>query len=153
MAAARRVAEELGGTSGFEVPRWAVLQDGLRPPLREADHHQPGGTRVGWQHEAASRVERQFCTEVLLPHMSSAAKGNVEVSERTSRRRAVFHCTIVTVDLHRACPLQSAPVAPPVSSFTPDCSQLSVWPSPRRFWPPPDSLLTVGGVGPERVCS
>ena len=58
----------MGGT---EVPWWVALQEGLCPPLREPEHHEPGGTRAGWQHEAASRVERQFRTEVLLPQMSA----------------------------------------------------------------------------------
>ena len=71
LAAARRAADELDGTSEFEVHRWGALQEGLRPPLREPEHHKPGGTRAGWQHEAASRVDRQFRTDVLLPQMSA----------------------------------------------------------------------------------
>ena len=77
LAAARRAADELDGTSGFEVPRWAALQEGLRPPPREPEHHEPGGTRAGWQHEAASRVERQFRTEVLLPQMSAQQRAKL----------------------------------------------------------------------------
>ena len=38
LAAARRAAEELDWTSGFEVPRWAALQEGLRPPPRARRH-------------------------------------------------------------------------------------------------------------------
>ena len=148
LAAARRAADELDGTSGFKVPRWAALQEGLRPPPREPEHHEPGGTRAGWQHEAASRVE-QFRTEVLFPQMS--AQQRAMLRSQSGPVAGVPFSTAPSSPLTRTEPALFAPAALPVSSFTLDRSQLSVWPSPPHFWPPPDSLLTVRGVGPARV--
>ena len=47
------------GVEGFEPPTWDALANDLRPPTHDADEYEPGAKR-GWQHEAASRVERQF---------------------------------------------------------------------------------------------
>ena len=57
--AASRAARELTGVAGFEPPTWDALANGLRPPTHDADEFEPGA-KHGWQHEAASRVERQF---------------------------------------------------------------------------------------------
>ena len=57
--AASRAARELTGVEGFEPPTWDALANGLRHPTHDADEFEPGAKR-GWQHEVASRVERQF---------------------------------------------------------------------------------------------
>ena len=57
--AASRAARELTGVEGFEPRTWDALANGLRPPTHDADEFEPGAKR-GWQHEAASRDERQF---------------------------------------------------------------------------------------------
>ena len=57
--AASRAARELTVVEGFEPPTWDALANGLRPPTHDADEFEPGAKR-GWQHGAASRVERQF---------------------------------------------------------------------------------------------
>ena len=143
LAAAKPAADELDGISGFEVPRWAVLQEGLRPPPREPEHHEPGGTRAGWQHEAASRVERQFRTKVLLPHMSA-------------QQRAMLRSQSIPV---AGVPFSTAPSSP-LTRIEPalfrvflqrrlSLSQLSVWPSSHQR----TASSRSGGVGPERVCS
>ena len=44
----------------FEPPSWPALAAGARPDAREPEDYEPGGARVGWQREAASRVERHF---------------------------------------------------------------------------------------------
>ena len=49
----------LTGVMGFEPPSWSALVAGARPLPPPLDD--PGGWRTGWQHEAASRVERHFC--------------------------------------------------------------------------------------------
>ena len=36
------------------------MAGGLRPPDRDPEDHEPGGSRKGWQHEASSRVEQDF---------------------------------------------------------------------------------------------
>ena len=53
----------------FVVPEWTALAGGLRPP-RELEHHEPGAQRAGWQHEAASCVERHCRATWILLHLS-----------------------------------------------------------------------------------
>ena len=55
----------LTGVEGFELPSWEALLEGARPGGSRAR-----GTRGGWQHEAASRVERNFRDRRLMPLMS-----------------------------------------------------------------------------------
>ena len=50
---------------GFEVPSWDALVRGARPPPHEVDDYEPGEARHGWQHEAASRVERLFRSHLM----------------------------------------------------------------------------------------
>ena len=40
------------------MPSWEALSDGLPP--HETEDYELGDVKHGWQHEAASRVERQF---------------------------------------------------------------------------------------------
>ena len=70
LEAVQNAALELDGVEGFEVSEWTALAGGLRPEPREPELHEPGGQRVGWQHEAASRVERQFRATHILPHLT-----------------------------------------------------------------------------------
>ena len=62
-------ARTLTGTMGFEPPSWRALADGARPEPQEPDEFEPGISRQGWQHEAASRVERHFRDRVLFSRM------------------------------------------------------------------------------------
>ena len=48
---------------------WASWADGVRPDSREPEDYEPGVSRQGWQHEAASRVERQFRDGVLFERL------------------------------------------------------------------------------------
>ena len=52
------------------INRVAQRDGGLRPEPREPELHEPGAQRAGWQHEAASRVERHFRAEHILPHLT-----------------------------------------------------------------------------------
>ena len=45
------------GVQGFDPPSWQALSHGARPPQREPDEREPGTTKRGWQHEAASPVD------------------------------------------------------------------------------------------------
>ena len=58
LSAASRIARDLVGVGGFEPPSWISLANGARPRIRQPEDYEPGGVRQGWQHEAASRVER-----------------------------------------------------------------------------------------------
>ena len=55
--------DELSGVMGFEPLSWHVVFHGARPPF--PDEFEPGSWRTGWQHEAASRVERSHREPVL----------------------------------------------------------------------------------------
>ena len=41
-------ATHLSGVQGFGPPSWEVLVQGARPPEREPEDFEPGGTRSGW---------------------------------------------------------------------------------------------------------
>ena len=62
----------LTGVMGFEPPSWSALVAGARPPPPPLDD--PGGWRTGWQHEAASRVERHFRDTSLMPRLNDTEK-------------------------------------------------------------------------------
>ena len=65
LQAASRAARELTGVEGFDVPSLEALVRGARPPLHDVDDHEAGEARHGWQHEAASRVERIFRSHLM----------------------------------------------------------------------------------------
>ena len=44
---------------------WEALVQGARPPEREPEDFELGGTRSGWQHEASSRTDFQFRGRVM----------------------------------------------------------------------------------------
>ena len=62
LGAAAVSARTLTGTMGFEPPSWRAVP-------QEPDEFEPGISRQGWQHEAASRVKRHFRDRVLFSHM------------------------------------------------------------------------------------
>ena len=66
LASVQAVAHQLVGVEGFEPPPWEALANGQRPPRQEPDQFEPGGYRHGWQHEAASWVERQHRGRLML---------------------------------------------------------------------------------------
>ena len=65
MASAVLARHHLSGVEGFEPPSWEALVQGARPPEREPEDFEPGGTRYGWQHEASSRTELQFKGRIM----------------------------------------------------------------------------------------
>ena len=67
LRAAARARHDLTGVQGFEPPSWEALADGVRPPFHDMDDGEPGVERHGWQHEAASRLEREFRERHLMP--------------------------------------------------------------------------------------
>ena len=73
LRAAAVAADQLTGVDGFSPPSWEALAAGARPPPHEPDDNEPGCSRFGWQHEASSRVERQF-RELLLSVTSDSEK-------------------------------------------------------------------------------
>ena len=141
LGAVHAAVQESDGV-GFVVPEWTSLADGLRPEPREPEHHEPSAHRAGWQHEAASCVERHCRATCILPHLSPAT-GHVEIPERSRCRNSFLDdpsscLTRLEPALFRVL-LQMAPAL------------LPVWPSTRRLWPPPCSLLAVRSVGEKCV--
>ena len=72
LVAAHSAREELSGVMGFEPPSWHAVLHGARPPF--PDEFEPGSWRTGWQHEAASRVERHHREHTLMPVLSDSEK-------------------------------------------------------------------------------
>ena len=54
----------------FEPQSWASLSHGARPPPREPDEFEPGCSRRGWQHEAASRTEVVHRDTWIMPRLT-----------------------------------------------------------------------------------
>ena len=108
-----------------------------------------GAQRAGWQHEASSRVEREFRRSSVLNRMS----GRDRALLRSQSGPVAGVPTVLTVDTDRARSVQgvaSAAPCPPIAPFQP---YLLVWPSTRRLWPPPCSVREVWGALEKRVRS
>ena len=67
-------ARRLDGVQGFEIPSWRALMEGARPPPRDPEDDEPGSQRQGWQHEASSRIEREFRDAQLFPTINDAQR-------------------------------------------------------------------------------
>ena len=65
-------ARHVLGVEGFVPPSWTELSLGARPPPWEVEDFELGW-RWGWQHEAASRVERQHREADILPTLDESA--------------------------------------------------------------------------------
>ena len=67
---------ELTGVAGFEPPTWREMAAGTRAPERDPEDFEPGWVR-GWQHEASSRVHRDFREMDLFPRMTESSRALV----------------------------------------------------------------------------
>ena len=56
---------------GFAPPSGRNLVVGVGPEPQEPQDFEPGSSRDGWQHEAASRVEESFRETNLFPRMGT----------------------------------------------------------------------------------
>ena len=111
-----------------------------RPAPREPDKFEPG-ERHGWQHEAASIVEKQY--RRVSCHASQRVK-----KPNCGPRADLWHDVVRgPSDVHsdRVAIIPSPPSAP--SSPPPPSLRTSVlvWPSSRHFWPPPKDSWGGGG--------
>ena len=116
LGAVRRGAQELEGVSGFVVPSWPALTAGLRPPPREPEFHEPGGPRAGWQHEAASRMERQFRTTSVLPQVSPTRRAMIR--SQSQRQGCVLCFPLFSFDAFPASFVPCPSATTPCSSLT-----------------------------------
>ena len=132
------------GAVGIELPSWSSLADGARPVLARGDvQDQP---RYGWQREVSLKVEEHFRDTRLLPTMTEPDQALLR-SQGGSLAAAPF-TSCPTDRLFRLSRNVSVFAAPPSSPPTPlVTTQLHVWPSTRRPWPPPCSLRNGRGVG------
>ena len=64
---------ELEGVQGFHPPSWTALAFGARPPPPQEDF-ELDALKGGWQHEASSRVERQFRGRNVLPVLTDGER-------------------------------------------------------------------------------
>ena len=128
LGAVATASRNLAGTHGFEPPSWTVLALGARPPPREPDDHEPGAQRLGWQHEASSRVELQFREFQLMPALSEGDRALTR--SQSGSGAGVAFSTRPCTPLTRLVPqlFSRGLVAAPSSSLLP--SLLQVWPSP-----------------------
>ena len=62
---AATTAPSLVGIMGFEPPSWRAVMAGARPPPVQPEEFEPA--QRGWQHEAASRVERAHRETQIFP--------------------------------------------------------------------------------------
>ena len=67
-------ARRLDGVQDFEIPSWRALMEGARPPPRDPEDDEPGSQWQGWQHEASSRIEREFRDAQLFPTINDAQR-------------------------------------------------------------------------------
>ena len=138
-------ADQLTGVDGFSPPSWEALAAGTRPPPHEPDDNEPGCSRFGWQHEASSRVERQF-RELLLSVMSDSEKAMLR-SQGGCGAGAAFstspNCALTRIEPPFFRTLLLRRLHP---------ARLPVWPTTRLLWPPPCSLRQVWSSGNAWVC-
>ena len=71
------------------------------------------------------------------------ATGHVEIAEQPSCRYSILDDSFILFDTVGNCSLRGPSPTSPFPSFALDQAHLPVWPSTRRLWPPPCSLLTV----------
>ena len=142
---AASTARELVGARGFEPPSWRALAAGERPPDREPEEFEPGTVMRGWQHEAASRVERRHRDEELFPGMNDASRALIRSQAGPGAGMALSTsplCLHTRFDsqVFRVILLRRLQLPLPL-----DRAQLPVWPPLRCIWPSPCSLCKGWG--------
>ena len=107
LGAAASAMWPLTGTMGFEPPSWRALAEGARPENVEPEDLDPGSVRRGWQHEAASRVDRHFREHVLFDRLPPRDRAQVRSQAGTGAGLALtalltsYHTTKIPAHLFR----------------------------------------------------
>ena len=126
--AAARLADQLRGLEGFEVPSWPHLAAGVRPNLRNVEDVEPASFRIGWQREAAARSEWQHRERVLKPVLSDSERA--ACTEWPSSGDEFVRSPFESTDQDRIAAV-SGVVAPSIASpFAPCLAFVPMWPSP-----------------------
>ena len=127
LQAVASAARDLTGVGGFEPPSWRELMTGARPEPREPEDFEPGTTRDGWQHEAASHVEEAepVPKDVRLRFQKSLD----EVSMRAWRWSSTVDMPCQSTDHVHFTAFLGRLTASFAPSSSPYRAQLLLWPS------------------------
>ena len=137
LVAAEDCRRNLTGVMGFEPPSWSSLCGGARPPPPPLDD--TSGWRTGWQHEAASRVDRHFRDSILMPRLDETAKALVR-SQSGPMSGAALSAAPTYLHTHIKSHLFHLLLLPSPTL----CSRLSLWLPLGLLWPPSCSVFTGG---------
>ena len=95
-------ARSLVGIMDFEPPPWRAVMVGPRPPPVQPEEFEPA--QRGWQHEAASRVERAHRETQIFPRMTDTAKALVRSHGGPGDGLALLTCpTCRLTKIDRTC--------------------------------------------------
>ena len=131
-----------------KIPSFRGLRaDCFRPKEPVFSDIKPGVPTHGWQFFAARTIEEHFVSSSVLPKLSPTESA-LYVHNLDLALGGAFL-------LFRSVLPPALPCSPPsslVASPPPVLSHLPVWPSTRRFWPSPCSVLEGGGSWKSWVC-
>ena len=151
LQAAESCRLQLLSLGGFVPPEWHAAAEARPRFLANVEHYgnEPGVPARGWQFEASQRGE--FLLPPLHPPLFSCAVRPLEVPGWALlwfalHRFPYFHSPAVRFGALSRSSLPSSSSSSP--SFV---SYLPVWPSSRRPWPPPRSVLDFWGAWKTRL--
>ena len=133
LGAAASAMWSLTGTMGFGPPSWSVGGGSSSENVGPEDL-EPGSVRRGWQHEAASRVDRHFREHVSFDRLPPRDRAQVR-----SQRWFGVNCSLHVVSHEDSrSPLSRDSVATSPSPSSSHLAHVPVWPSNRLvglgFW-------------------
>ena len=125
---AAAAVRSLHGVMEFEPPSWVAVATGARQEAREPEDYEPGSVRAGWQHEAASRVERHFRDEHVFPQMENPRKAIVRSQGGPGAGLSFLCCptypfTTLSPQLFRVMLLRRLGLPLPLTSLTCRCGR------------------------------
>ena len=134
--------QELDGV-GFVVPEWTALAGGFAPRANRTRTSRAGCPEGRMATRGCQLCGTPLSRNVHLASPQSYATGHVAIPERPSCRNSILDDSFILFDVVGTCSLPGPSPTPPFPSFALDQALLPVWPSTRRLWPPPCSLLAV----------
>ena len=131
---------------GFVVPEWTALAVGCAPSQENQNITNPvtrgqdGNTRRSVASNATT-AQRPSCLT------SANATGHIKIAERPCCRYSILDDPSSFLTRLEPALFRGPSPTSPFPSFALDQALLPVWPSTRRLWPPPCSVLTVRIAG------
>ena len=141
----------VSGRCPFGPVSWVSTHPlGMLSCMVRALHFEMSSSQVlaGWQHEAASRVERHHREHTLMSVLSD--EGSFEVTEWPLLGCCVVRHAIMLPHSDSSPPLSCLAAQTPPSPPS-DCSHLPMWPPTRFLWPSSCSVCAVR-VGWTGIC-